>query len=278
MRIHSVNIINLERRTDLAEAQRKTWTALGFSLDEIVFHTAMDGMAYESREMVADAAAGDGFAFFERWYDESPQHWMGIGELACMWSIARLLRHIGNQPGNDVYLYVLADRFLKKKRAELEAIFSELSDFKFLQFRGRVPQRDEGWWRNGWRRPEPDFVKGAHIPINTIERQALKLGDGVLAMTPAGARWMQSVCEPGLPNAPYEVVLLELGNANQPTTEKGVYSCYDAKDEVCNMADYYGLGYQWHAWEGQYPFGTPLGASDISKINQIKNTGTYRDP
>lgn len=60
---------------------------------------------------------------------------MGIGELACMWSIARLLRYIAAQADNDVYLYVLADRYSKKTRPELEAVFSELEDFKFLQYR-----------------------------------------------------------------------------------------------------------------------------------------------
>ena len=48
MKIVSVNIINLARRTDLAEAQHETWTALGFDESEIRFHKAMDGMEYDS--------------------------------------------------------------------------------------------------------------------------------------------------------------------------------------------------------------------------------------
>ena len=42
--IQSVNIINLQRRTDIRDAQTKKWNSLGFSEDEIIFHDAMDGL------------------------------------------------------------------------------------------------------------------------------------------------------------------------------------------------------------------------------------------
>lgn len=62
MRIKTVNIINLKRRTDLHQAQLKTWTALGFAENQIVFHDAMDGMDYDSKHEIVNAATSDGFS------------------------------------------------------------------------------------------------------------------------------------------------------------------------------------------------------------------------
>ena len=274
MKIVSVNIINLERRIDLAAEQHETWTRLGFDTSEILFHKAMDGMEYDSKAEIVDAAAADGFEFFSRYHELAEDHWMGIGELACMWSISRLLRFIERQPETGAYLYVLADRYSKKDRNTLETIFSELPDFKFLQFRGYVPlPHHTVWWEGRDKRQPPKFVEPSQqIPPKSIEYGGLKIGDGVLAMTPAGARWMQEACDLHLPGVPYEVALFQLLN----TTEKGVYSTFDEFDEICEQNDYYG-NYDRHAWEGQYPFGTPLGESDIGKVNKIKDTGTYRD-
>ena len=194
---------------------------------------------------------------------------MNIGRV---WSISRLLRHIAEQP-DGIYLYVLADRYSKKRLPYLQELFDELPDFMLFQFKGYVPF---------WDTLDRENIKATYrrkclpasgvIEPNTIEIGTPKMGDGVLAMTPAGAGWMQAACDLHLPGAPYEVALFQQLN----TTEIGVYSTYDAYDETCEQNDYYG-NYDRHAWEGQYPFGTPLGDSDIGKVNKIKDTGTYRD-
>ena len=276
MNIKSVNIINLERRTDLAEAQRKTWIDLGFTENDIVFHRAIDGLQYHQKSSIVHDANSDGFPWFLRYLEEAPEHWMGVGELACMWSIARLLRYIGSQPDNDVYLYVLADRYGKKNKSEMVSIFSELPDFKFLQFRGKVPlhgvEGHEYWLNTGYVRPEPRFVVGTPIPENEIEHNALKLGDGVIAMTPAGARWMQGACEQYIPSMPYEIALLYLGSAGN--TYQGVYSIYFPIDETPDGAAHFQTNYEIHPWEGEFNE-DELGHSEIHKANATSQTGNY---
>ena len=278
MKIKTVNIINLKRRADLREQQLKTWTALGYHPDQIVFHDAMDGMEYESRERIAEAALKDGFEFFSRMHSMPPDFWIGVGELACMWSISRLLRHLESAdvypPKNssrNIYLYVLADRYAKMPKEELESIFNGLPDLKFLQFRGRVPQVEHDWhYREEWRK-QPDFVNHSQIPLNTIEHSALKIGDGVLAMTSAGAKWMLKACETHLPGQPYEGALYF---ATLSKKVKGVYSTYTQADETATSEEYYS-SFDTHRWEGQYDYNSKLGFSDIADINQKTGTGEY---
>lgn len=276
MRIVSVNVINLERRTDLADAQLGTWKHLGFNESEIVFHQAIDGMKYDNRVKLIEDAAADGFPFFREFHEEPADHWMGIGELACMWSIARLLRHISEQPGNDVYLYVLADRYGKKTKYEMESIFSELPDFKFLQFRGKVPLPNidghKYWIDTGYVRPEPRFVSSPSIPENEIEHDALKLGDGVIAMTPEGARWMQQACDPYIPSMPYEIALLYLGS--EGNIYQGIYSTYFPADEDPEQVGNFVWNYDIHPWEGEFNEGS-LGDSEIFNANATSQTGWH---
>ena len=266
VRVETVNIINLKRRVDLREAQLKTWMALGYDHDQIVFHDAMDGMVYGSQEAIADEAIADGFLWFKRIHDYMDDDiWMGLGELACMWSIARLLRHISDLAGDSAYIYALADRYSKIGSGDLNDILSNVSDFRFLQFRGCVPQKNDWHYRETWRK-EPKFS-----PVDGIEHCALKIGDGVLAMTPEGAQWMQEACEPHLIGQPYEGALYF---ATLTDTPKGVYSVYHKPDETATSEGYYGT-YNDHSWEGQYDFGSELGASDIARVNIATKTGTY---
>ena len=269
MKINSVNIINLERRTDLRDVQLETWKKLGFSETEIVFHPATDGMDYSSKSAIAEAAFADGFRWYPEIREHPSDHWMGVGEIACQWSIARLLRYISIQENNDIYLYVLADRYSKKDRATLEFIFSELPDFKFLQFRGAIPHEGDHWYDEGWRRPPLNLIQ------NDIEFGNLKIGDGVIAITPSGARWMQEVCEPHLGSVPYEVALFV--STSEGEQYEGIYSTYNQSDEVDNFGAYYSqASFDVHEWEGQYPYDTELGKSDIGRANEVSNTGHHR--
>ena len=276
MKIKSVNIINLTRRQDLAEAQRKIWHAHGWTDEEIIFHTAVDGLNYPSRADIIRDASHDGLPWFVKFPNDEEDHWMGVGELACMWSIARLLRYIANQPENDVYLYVLADRYSKKSKSELETILSELPAFKLLQFRGKVPlpgvESHKYWLDTGYVRPTPRFVSGPSIPEGEIEYDALKLGDGVIAMTPEGARWMQAACERYIPSMPYEIALLYLGSAGN--TYQGVYSIYFPTDETLEGVEHFQWHYDIHPWEGEFNEGE-LGDSEIFNANHTSKTGSY---
>ena len=280
MKIDSVNIINLERREDLKAAQLENWRKVGFDDSEIIFHTAKDGLSYDSRESLIDAARADGFFWFINYFKEQGYD-MGLGELACMWSIARLLRYIRNQAACDkIFLYCLADRYSKKHRSELESIFQCLPNLKFFQFRGYVPKAHEEKYQGmlHWinKRPAMNRVSHPNLPPNEIEENGLKLGDGILAMTPEGARWMQSVCEPRLPETPYEVILYMYGC--QPYVSwmfSGVYSALDALDLRYDEAQFYAHGIYTNQWEAQYDYNSSLGESDIAKVNRFTKTGEY---
>ena len=268
MNIESVNIINLDRRTDLKDKQRKTWMTLGYTDDQIIFHKAKDGLDYKSKTALAADAVKDGFDWFSRVYELPPDFWIGIGELACMWSISRLLRHIAGLGKDTAHIYALADRYSKIPRNALDTILSELPNFKLLQFRGRVTQPDE-YHFSGQFRKTPRF-----IDANSEIECALKIGDGVLAMTPVGAEWMSGACNPFLPNEPYECAL---HNATLNDNEvEGVYSTYTQQDEQIGIDEYYlADNYNAHKWEGQYPYDSKLGFSDIADINQKTQTGEY---
>ena len=269
MIINSVNIINLARRTDLAIAQRAVWTAMGASPEQIVFHEAIDGSVFSDRQGIIEAGIADGFPFFREVDDENA--WFGCGELACFLSISKLLQHIADGVEDQVYLYVLADRFSKKRLPYLEQLFDRLPDFMLFQFKGIVPH---------WSDLDREAIKSSYpenyvpsddiVPENTIEIANTKMGDGVLAMTPAGARWMFELAEKYSERfflTPYEVMLWHEGDDRIYTP--GVYSTpcaeYDFSDESS-------------LWEGEFPH--PLAgwhASDIGEANRISETGAYRN-
>ena len=279
MQIESVNIINLKRRTDLREKQIETWTALGYDREQIVFHDAMDGMNYTNKADLARDAISDGFRWFRRYFAVEHNHWMGLGEMACLWSIARLLRHLSAADAfplydkRNVYLYVLADRYSKLSRTRLDSILNSLpNDFRFLQFRGHVPDKEHHLHRERWRET-PDFVNITGLSENSIERGALKIGDGVIAMTREGAIWMQNACEDFLIYEPYEVALYFATLCGGVGTS-GIYSTYTQSDEIVAMEKYYG-GFEAHQWEGQYPYDSELGVSDIARVNHQTGTGQY---
>ena len=267
MRIDSVNIINLARRTDLAIAQRAVWTAMGATPEQIVFHEARDGVGYSDRNtLIKEARDVDGW----HWFTDAPDgHWMGVGELACYWSISRLLRYIADQEDDEaIYLYVLADRFSKKPLPYLNKLFNRLPNFMLFQFKGIVPYWDD---------LEREAIKAAFprecvpaddvIPEGQIEYGCTKHGDGVLAITSEGARYMLGLhSKYGFP-LPYEIMLWHEGDDR--VCPEGVYSTpcaeYDFSDESSQ-------------WEGEFPH--PLAgwnASDIGEANARSETGDYRN-
>ena len=269
MYIESVNIINLERRTDLEIAQRAVWTAMGANEDRLRIHKARDGLWFENRNQVCEQARDDGFDWFTDIDDEDL--WMGVGELCCLWSISRLLRKIGHEGTEDhAYLYVLADRFSKKRLPYLEQLFDRLPDFMLFQFKGYVPHWDH-LDRGDIKASIPkEFLPGDDIiPSNQIQEGYTKHGDGVLGMTPAGARYMLQLAEEKYEfPVPYEIMLWHEGINN--VCPKGVYSTicaeYDFSDESTE-------------WEGEFPH--PLAgwhASDIGEANRQTETGGYRNP
>ena len=266
--IESVNIINLKRRTDLEIAQRAVWGAMGASPNQIVFHEAMDGRDYKSKQDIIHAARANGFDFFQE-TDDIETHWTGLGEYACLWSISRLLRHITEQ-SSGIYLYVLADRFSKVRLPRLEKIFNELPDFMFFQFKGHVP---------AWGELDREGIKG-NYPRESItfdelvvEYGNLKHGDGVLAMTPGGARWMQSLVPKHNFPTPYEIMLWWEGIGapdHKHICPEGVYSAPCAEYEFEDASS---------LWEGEFAY--PLAgwhASDIGQANKESETGVYRNP
>lgn len=188
MTIHSINIINLKRRTDLEIAQRAVWDAMGADPGSLVFHEAVDGTAFQARDDIIELAKSEGFDFFQPVPED---HWSGIGEMATLLSISRLLRYIGDSEQEDaIFLYVLADRCSKKRLPYLEALFERLPDFMFFQFKGHVPYWDH-LDRETIKASYPrEYVPGDDlVPENTIEIGNTKIGEGTLAMTPAGAAW-----------------------------------------------------------------------------------------
>ncbi|MDE0323147.1 MAG: hypothetical protein OXN27_04435 [Candidatus Poribacteria bacterium] len=275
MNIQSINIINLSRRGDLKAAQLDSWAGVGFSEDEIIFHEAIDGLEYDSHPALCEDAIADGFQWFSH-FNENSAFQMGVGELACMWSIARLLRYIAEQP-DGLYIYCLADRYSKKQRDELESIFAELPDLKFFQFRGYTHNVDQENMPQHMidcitQRKPIRFVDIPSHPNVKIEAGNLKLGDGILAMTPDGARWMQEFCQPSLPNIPYEMAFFFRSHL---VDDRGIYSVYDKLDALYNEPEYYTHGRITNQWEGQYPYDSPLGKSDIAYANRESDTGSY---
>ena len=278
-KIQSVNIINLKRREDLREAQTKNWMDVGFSEDEIVFHDAIDGLNYKRKEELHQEAIADGFDFFQYYYDEG---FLGLGEFACMWSIARLLRHIMNQ-SDGLHIYCLADRYSKKHRDELESIFAQLPDLKFFQFRGFIYKEDEpnltpGMLEAVQNRKPVECIEIPGHPKVKIEKGNLKLGDGIIAMTPNGARWMQEFCQNRddsahfVPNIPYEVVFLM---KSYMIEEPGIYSTCDVLDQRYRESGFYTHGRHTNPWEAQYDYESLLGKSDIALVNRRTGTGDY---
>ena len=268
LKIKTINIINLERRTDLEIAHRAVWTCLGAAPDQLVFHTAKDGLSYESRESLIDAARADGFKFFSRDVCNADDLWWGVGEAACLWSISCLLREIAQQ-AEGIYLYVLADRFSKRRIPYLQRLFKALPDFMFFQFKGHIP-----YWDHLEREVLQANYVHAYVPAcdavesETVEFKKLKHGDGVLAMTPLGARWMLSLAEHQYRFlTPYECMLWCEG-CERKSCPDGVYSTtlaeYDYSDESS-------------VWEGEFPH--PLAgyaASDIGHSNKMTQTGAYQ--
>ena len=270
--IESVNIINLLRRPDLAYAQQGAWQARGCPPDMIHIFEAHDGLEYQSKGEIAQAAVDDGFDFFD-WYVERDEQqldtWMGIGELACMWSIAALLREIANKEGTNAHFYVLADRFLRKKFWEAEALINELPDFNFIQFRGYIADR--------W--VDDPVLSETRPPIRWydeargIEHNGLKIGDGLLLMTPAGAAWMLPLARKlKMNDAPYELMLMHMAweyhHAGPP-----VDGLYSMAGPTCTFEEWYG-DKQWNYvdWEGQFDYKSVLGKSDIDYVNEAKGT------
>ena len=259
IKLHSIHIINLDRRTDLKDAQIEAWTSRGYSPSQIVFHKAVDGKNYDSCEAIVEDAITDGFTWFRRWFEFEPDFWMGNGVLATMFSCARLVRYISLLSPNYAYAYVLADRYSKIECNDLDKYLSALPDFKFLQFLGYEPAEDDSCYEGGHKNP-PEFAKVPGLPEDAIERGYLKIGDGVLIMTPAGASWMQQVCEPYLPSHTYEESLYLATRYSE--IEPGVYSVYTPD-------------YPKGSWaEEQFP--EPLSGeaySDIHDVNYHTQTG-----
>ena len=262
MKIQSVNIIMLTRRNDLRNAQFGAWQACGCPGEKIHYFEAHDGLEYSSRAEIAQAAIDDGFPSFE-WFLTAPDdYWMGVGELACMWSISGLLREIANKPDNDAYFYVLADRYLKKDFDYMEQLINELPDFQFMQLKGHVPYAKERFKK--YRNPRWVEANGSCIKHETIEHGGLKLGDGVLLMTPQGAQWMLTCLEYEA-SLPYENTLLERGYEELPA---GIYSTRVAE---------YGFSEESTEWEGEFahPFAGQE-SSDIGNANLNAGTGIYQ--
>ena len=262
--IQSTNIIMLNRRDDLRHAQFGAWQSCGCPGNKIHYFEAHDGLDYESRDEVAQAAVDDGFPSFE-WFLTAPDdYWMGVGEIACMWSISGLLREIANKPDGTAHFYVLADRFCKKDFDYMQQLINELPDFQFLQLKGHVPYDKERF--DTERTPHWVEPNGSCIEPESIEYGGLKHGDGVLLMTPAGARWMLTCLERD-PSLPYENTLLELGYDVLPA---GIYSTpvaeYDFSEEST-------------VWEGEFahPFAGQE-SSDIGNANLETGTGRYQKP
>ena len=269
MEIQTINIINLKRRTDLEIAQRAVWGAMGASPDQIVFHEAKDGLAYDSREAIIDAAREDGFGFFSKDSLQNEEElWWGVGETACLWSISCLLREIASWK-DGIYLYVLADRFSKRRIPYLNAVFNQLPDFIFFQFKGHIPYWDTLDRESIAASYERNYIDASNvIEPEVIEVGNLKHGDGVLAMTPDGARWMLGLAEIYSFLTPFECMLWIEG-VDQQKCPRGVYSTklaeYDYSDESST-------------WEGE--FAHPLSgyeASDIGHSNRHTQTGSYRN-
>ena len=258
-RINSINIINLKRRPDLEEAQREVWAELGASSDQIVFHEAVDGLDYESREALAADAQADGFEFIVSFEN----FWMGLGEMALVWSASRVLREIANSDPTEIHFYVVADYHSTKPVSYLEEVFARLPDFSLLQFSGVLPIEMHGRKNEIFANYAREYVPGDDvIPENTIEIGNTKLGECVLAMTSVVAQWMldlQSLS--GIP-APYEYILWREGFVNQ-RCPKGAYSLpFFECSEDC--------------WQAEFP--PPLsgeGNSDILKVNSLTKTGMH---
>lgn len=264
MKIESVNIVMLNRRNDLRNAQFGAWQACGCPGEKIHFFEAHDGLEYQSLAEIAEAAMADGFPTFE-WFLTAPDdYWMGVGELACMWSISGLLRELANKPDNTAHFYVLADRYLKKDFDYMEQLINELPDFQFFQLKGHVPYEQERFEKE--RNPRWVEANGSCIEHETIEHGGLKVGDGVLLMTPEGARWMMT-CLDYNPALPYENTFLELGYGELPA---GIYSTPRAQYEFTEEST---------KWEGE--FAHPLAgwdSSDIGNANLHSDTGAYQKP
>ena len=269
MIINSINIINLERRTDLEIAQRAVWEAAGAPREKVVFHDAIDGTHYENREQLIEDARNSGIEFFKDVPDDAYE---GVGELACLWSITRLLHSIVETKLEDqVFLYVLADRFSKKRYPYLLKLFSRLEDFMLLQFKGHVPYWDTIEDRDAIKENYTrKYVPGDDvIPENTIEIGNTKLGDGVMAMTPEGAWWMLETIEKYAFPTPYENMLWFEG-LGRKSCPPGVYSTPCADYDYSDAST---------LWEGEFP--PPLSgwhSSDIGEANRLSETGDYQNP
>ena len=300
LEIETVNVINLLRRPDLAYAQQGAWQARGCPPEKINIFEAHDGLEYQSRGELAQAAVDDGFAFFN-WYVEEEKKqedpiWMGIGELACMWSIAALLREIANKEGTNAHFYVLADRFLRKKFWEAEALINELPDFNFIQFRGYLPpeyapgpvqaELHEGrlfWseWRKTWIADSEAFSEAKPRPpirwydeSRGIEHNGFKIGDGILLMTPEGASWMLALAHDlQMQDAPYELMLMHVA-WEYTHTRPIVKGAYSMDGPICSFTEWYNndLQAQYMDWEGQFDYRSVLGKSDIDYVNEAKGT------
>ena len=268
MHIDSIYIINLNRRTDLRDAQKEKWMSLGFEEEKVNLFEASDGLLYKTREALINAAIADGFSFFERWFEFEGQHWVGNGWLAIAWSWSRLLRHVSNLPENRAYICGVADRYSLLNREQIDNIVSQLPNFKFFQFEGYIAEEgDPTWGFEGWygRTIPPHFVNIQGLPEHSIEQGMLRVGDGLWAMTPQGAAWMLSICSRHIPTWNYE----EAGHlaTRMNPTEPGVYSAY---------YDYHNPDACWT--ETQFP--GPLGGdeySDIRDVNRITDTGIDRN-
>ena len=324
--IESVNIINLRRRLDLEHAQQGAWQSRGCPPEIIRIFEAHDGLDYQSRDELAQAAVDDGFPFFNFYLkreEQQLQTWMGIGELACMWSIASLLREIAHKEGNNAHFYVLADRFLRKKFWEVEALINELPNFNFMQFRGYLPpqyapgpvqvelyEQDLLFWSdrlNKWiwpsaserikapadddkskqtdkwiwpsdpeallEKPKPRPPIRWYDESRGIEHNGLKIGDGLLLMTPEAANWMLPLADNLVMNdAPYELMLMHMAweHPHAGPIPDGVYSM---AGPVCSFQEWYdGIQWNYSDWEGQFDYKSVLGKSDIDIINETKGT------
>ena len=148
---------------------------------------------------------------------------------------------------DEIVFHDAIDGLNYKRKEELhqEAIadgfdFFQLPDLKFFQFRGFIYKEDEpnltpGMLEAVQNRKPVECIEIPGHPKVKIEKGNLKLGDGIIAMTPNGARWMQEFCQNRddsahfVPNIPYEVVFLM---KSYMIEEPGIYSTCDVLYQI----------------------------------------------
>ena len=203
--------INLDSQPERNFYMRAMLTGMDCSLDSIIRFSAKAGKNYPDKESICEAAAADGFPFFEGIWEKT---WMTLSCLGLQWSWCAALRAIAED--EDITLLMVDDYTLRKewwKFRELVGCIDE--DLKILQVAQWYPHlEDEGLAKL----VRPRFIRHYNELLNYGFNGA---GDGIMIYSPAGAEMMLQ----WLSEDPYSLPELQVYYKSQTEIE----GCFSVK-------------------------------------------------